>query len=136
MSEKMLLTEGVLLITAGSDTTSTGIILMPNCFPVLIADSIYPGLAGALFYLLKYPYALKRLQAEIDETFSSVEDIRMNKMSNCKYLKACVDESLRLAPPGPGMPPRTILPGGMIIDGEYYPEGVSLTDTTLLIVSY
>lgn len=67
---------------------------------------------------------MKRLQREIDDAFDNVEEIRMTKLAKCQYLKACVDESLRLAPPGPGMPPRTILKGGTIIDGEVFPEGV------------
>ncbi|RVX76061.1 hypothetical protein B0A52_00418 [Exophiala mesophila] len=108
LSKKMLLTEGVLLITAGSDTTST-------------------GLAAALFYLLKHPHCMKRLREELDSVFETVEEIRMTtKMTKCRYLKACIDESLRMAPPGPGMSPRTVMEGGMMIDGEYFPEGTDV----------
>ena len=68
---------------------------------------------------------MKRLREELDSVFETVEEIRMTtKMTKCRYLKACIDESLRMAPPGPGMSPRTVMEGGMMIDGEYFPEGV------------
>jgi benzoate 4-monooxygenase len=48
-------------------------------------------------------------------------------LQNIPYLKACLDESMRLYPPiGFGLPRRT-LPGGATIAGYYIPEGVTVS---------
>ena len=68
------------------------------------------GLAAALFYILQNPPVLKRLREELDDNFTTVDQIRTGaSLSRCVYLKAIVEESLRMAPPGPGIAPRTIL---------------------------
>lgn len=68
------------------------------------------GLAAALFYILQNPDVFKRLREEIDDNFTNIDEIRTGaSLSRCVYLKAIVEESLRMAPPGPGIAPRTIL---------------------------
>jgi cytochrome P450 len=42
------------------------------------------------------------------------------------YLRACIDECLRLCPPIPKALPREVLPGGLEVDGEFFPEGVNV----------
>ena len=67
-------------------------------------------MAATLFYLLKYPEAMAKLRQELDGKFSSADEIRSGpKLASCVYLRACVDEALRMAPPGPGILPRTAL---------------------------
>lgn len=69
------------LVVAGTDTTST-------------------ALAGILFYLTTNPRVASRLATELLTTFSSAEEIRQGpKLTGCKYLRAVIDESMRLAPP-------------------------------------
>jgi cytochrome P450 len=99
--------EANLLIVAGSDTTST-------------------ALAATLFYLLNNPNCLQRLTKEVLNTFDGVdvEDIRSGALLNsCTYLRACIDEALRLSPPVPGYLPREVQSGGAIIDGQSIPAG-------------
>jgi cytochrome P450 len=97
--------ESNVLLIAGSDTTST-------------------AFSAVFFYLLTAPEELKRLQKEIRSTFSSVEDIVSGtQLTSCKYLRACIDEAMRLAPPVPALLPREVLQGGMIIDGHSFPAG-------------
>jgi cytochrome P450 len=43
---------------------------------------------------------------------------------SCQYLKACIDEALRLAPAAPGALWREACEGGAFIDGEFIPEGL------------
>lgn len=74
-----------------------------------------------LFYLAHYPDGLAKLQSEIRTTFQSSEEIELGiKLSKCKYLRACIDESLRIAHPAPGELPREVRPGGAVIDGQHY----------------
>ncbi|EXJ70268.1 uncharacterized protein A1O5_06336 [Cladophialophora psammophila CBS 110553] len=108
LSRTALLTEGLLLVTGGSDTTST-------------------GMAATIFYLLKYPRCLERLYEELSRTFDHVDEIRTGrKLKTCLYLRACVQEALRMAPPGPGILPRIVLEGGQLIDGAVIPAGTQV----------
>lgn len=97
--------ESNLLIIAGSDTTST-------------------ALAATLFYLTRNPRALARLQAEVRARFADVEEIRQGAaLAGCAYLRACLDESMRLSPSVGGLLPREVLAGGMTVDGVAVPAG-------------
>ncbi|OQV11270.1 hypothetical protein CLAIMM_15131 [Cladophialophora immunda] len=85
------------------------------------------GMAATLFYLLKCPESMSKLRQELDSTFSSVNEIKSGgKLARCVYLRACVDEALRMAPPGPGILPRTALKGGETVNGEFIPEGIDV----------
>jgi cytochrome P450 len=100
--------EATTLLVAGSDTVSTAI-------------------SGLLFYLAHNPRCLEKLNVEIRSRFSTVVDIRRGyELSGAKYLRACIDETLRMSPPTPGYLGRTVLEGGITIDGQYFPAGVEL----------
>lgn len=97
--------EAHLMIAAGGDTTST-------------------ALAAVLFYLSRNKDAYSKLIAEICSTFSDAESIRRGKrLSSCRYLKACIDEALRLAPAAPGALWREVCAGGITIDDQDIPAG-------------
>ncbi|KAH7125665.1 cytochrome P450 [Dendryphion nanum] len=100
--------ESNLLIIAGSDTTST-------------------AMAGTLFYLAHNARVLAKVIKEIRETFADVEEIVTGpKLSGCTYLRACIDETMRMTPPVAGALPRQVLPGGIDIDGHHIPAGVDV----------
>lgn len=105
-TEDALRGEALMLIPAGSDTTSN-------------------TLSAFWFYLTSNPAAYTRLKSEIRTTFSSSSSdiVPGPRLSSCTYLHACIDETMRLDPAGPSEPPREILPGGATIDGEFYPAG-------------
>jgi cytochrome P450 len=97
--------ESNLLIIAGSDTTST-------------------ALAATMFYLVHNPKVLEKLAKEVRAAFEEVEEIRSGPtLSKLHYLRACIDEAMRLSPSVGGVLPRQVLPGGLEIDGEKFPEG-------------
>lgn len=82
--------EAALLVLAGSDNTATAI-------------------TATLFYLAYNPQALAETQAEVRRTFSSPEAIRSgDQLSSCQYLRACVDEAMRLSS-APGLMPRSLI---------------------------
>ncbi|KAI1437349.1 isotrichodermin C-15 hydroxylase [Xylaria sp. CBS 124048] len=98
--------ESNLLIIAGSDTTST-------------------AMAATFFYLVRNPHALQKVTEEIRGKFNDVEEIAQGpQLNSCTYLRACIDEAMRMSPSVGGIPPREVLSGGFAIDGEYVPEGV------------
>jgi cytochrome P450 len=98
--------ESNLLIIAGSDTTST-------------------ALASAFFYLVHNLRTLKRLNDEVRSVFSDVEDIHAGSMLNsCHFLRAVIDESMRLSPPVGGILPREVLQNGLDIDDLHVPAGI------------
>jgi cytochrome P450 len=108
-----LSSEASLLISAGSDTTSI-------------------TLCSTMFYLLHNPRTLQNAVAEVRKSFNSVEDIPSG-IDRLKYLRACIDEALRLVPPVPSHLPREILSGGMTIDGQYFPQGTVVGVSTFAI---
>ncbi|KAK3385963.1 cytochrome P450 [Podospora didyma] len=98
--------ESNLLIIAGSDTTST-------------------AMAATLFYLVRNASALAKATAEVRSKFDNVEDIHQGPdLSACTYLRACIDEAMRLSPSVGGLLPREVLQGGTSIDGEFIPAGI------------
>ncbi|KAL9118706.1 MAG: hypothetical protein Q9187_004748 [Circinaria calcarea] len=103
-----LVSEAGLFIIAGSDTTIT-------------------ATTATIFYLLHYPSALIRLQGEIRKTFSNEEEICIGtQLSSCQYLYACIDEAMRLTPSVGSTLMREVLPGGLIVDGEWFPSGTDI----------
>ena len=101
--------ESATLIVAGSDTSSTAI-------------------AGVLFYLAHNPSAYARAAAEVRAAFASRDEIAMGaKLAGCKYLHACIDESLRMSPPvGSALWREVAAPGGAVVDGQRVPQGVDV----------
>jgi cytochrome P450 len=103
-STKELWGEANVLMIAGSDTTAT-------------------ALSSTVFHLCRNPEALAKLKAEIRSTFRSSDDIVSGKeLADCHYLKACLDEAMRMAPPVSGLLPREVI-APCKIDGHDIPEG-------------
>ncbi|KAL6852994.1 hypothetical protein ACO1O0_007543 [Amphichorda felina] len=97
--------ESNLLIIAGSDTTST-------------------AMAATLFYLVRNEAALRRVVEEVRSKFSDVEEIVQGPaLTSCTYLRACIDEAMRLSPSVGSILPREVLQGGQTIDGHAVPAG-------------
>lgn len=91
------------------------------------SDTTATQLAANFFYITQHANTWKRLNTEIRSKFSEVEDIRLGAaLESCDYLKAVVEETLRINPSVPGYPPREVLPGGINIAGEYLPAGVEV----------
>lgn len=57
-------------------------------------------MSALFFYLSRHPQCHEKLAQEVRTTFASGRDIHGGaKLSACKYLRACIDEALRMAPP-------------------------------------
>jgi cytochrome P450 len=97
--------ESNMLMLAGSDTTST-------------------TLSATIFYLLHNLRNMEQLKSEVRENFNNVEEIVTGpQLNSLVYLKACIDEAMRLAPSLPAAIPREVTDGGLEVDGVFLPEG-------------
>ncbi|KAG8159543.1 hypothetical protein KVR01_010180 [Diaporthe batatas] len=87
------------------------------------------ALSAAFFYLSRYPLVYARLAAEVREAFSDESLIRGGpQLLGCKYLRAVIDETLRMSPPTTVMPWREVdrqlsLKEPCVIDGHVVPGG-------------
>lgn len=91
------------------------------------SDTSRVVITSTLFYCLHNPDTLKLLEAEVRAAFDNVEDVCIGeRLDSCCYLRACIDESMRLSPPLGAIMPRQVLPGGLHVDGHFFPEGAEL----------
>ena len=75
-------------------------------------------------YLSRDKSCYEILSSEILTTFPDLESIRQGPLlASCHYLRACLDETMRFAPPTPGPLWREVGVGGAIIDGQHVPAG-------------
>lgn len=94
------------------------------------ADTTSALLCAALFYLSRNHTAYTKLAHEIRTSFNAGNDIRLGpKLSGSKYLRATIDETLRISPPAPGtmwreLPSTDKRP--LVIDGHVIPPGVQV----------
>lgn len=103
------------------------------------SDSTSTAISSSLFYLLHNPTALKQLAHLVRSKFSSLEDIRPSSPqispANFPYLRACINEALRLSPPT-SAPPRKVLAGGLVINDEETGRKLPLPEGTVVAVSH
>ncbi|KAL4963647.1 cytochrome P450 [Aspergillus stella-maris] len=99
------------IINAGSDTTAI-------------------ALTQVLEFLLVNPPCLVKLREELDPVLDE-EDIvaPYDKVKDLPYLRACIDESLRIQPPTSAGLPRRTPPEGAQIMGEWIPGDTSISMT-------
>ncbi|RDW69963.1 hypothetical protein BP5796_08360 [Coleophoma crateriformis] len=110
---KFLESNASTLVTAGSETTAT-------------------ALSGMTYYLLHNPACLSRLQHEIRSAYSSSNAITGDSTQQNPYLKAVIEETLRIFPPAPvGMP--RVSPGAEV-DGHYVPAGTVVHSNTWVLM--
>lgn len=98
--------ESATLIVAGSDTSST-------------------AMCSVLFYLADNPDAYQRAAHEVRSKFTSCHDIAIGAtLASCTYLRACIDESLRISPPvGSALWREVHADGGARVDSLHIPKG-------------
>ncbi|KAI0411106.1 cytochrome P450 [Xylaria grammica] len=105
--------EAIFFLTAGGDTTSTGI-------------------SALFFYLARNPRCYRILADEIRAAFDSGASIRNGpRLASCSYLRACFDEALRMSPPITGTLWRQQAAHRgdsepLVIDGHIIPHGTQI----------
>ncbi|KAI1323176.1 benzoate 4-monooxygenase cytochrome P450 [Xylariaceae sp. FL0255] len=91
------------------------------------------SISMTLYYLVRYPETLTQLRAELDSVLSPKDSIApWAKVRSLPYLRACIDEAMRLAPPvATELIRRTPPDASILIDGEIIPP-----DTSVSIAAY
>ena len=104
-----LSSQATALIVAGSETTAT-------------------TLCGITYYLCRNPQVYRKLTSEIRGEFAQFDQITGRSTENLPYLKAVIDEGLRLYPPIAAGLPR--VSPGETVDGNYVPKGTIVSVNT------
>ncbi|TGO39668.1 hypothetical protein BHYA_0049g00030 [Botrytis hyacinthi] len=106
-----LVDEAFLFVFAGTDTTGSTI-------------------ANALYYILSSSSVSSNLLDELTaHGITSHETFNCNVVRRLPYLTAVVKESMRVHTMVPGVLPRIVPDGGVIVDGHFIPAGTSISQT-------
>ena len=88
--------------------------LLVDIWTLVLTPQLTKPRPATLFYCLNYPPALSRLKDEIRSVFADFDEIRsIQRLDSCQYLRACINEAMRLSPPVGAFLPREILAGGL-----------------------
>ncbi|RCI09955.1 hypothetical protein L249_8582 [Ophiocordyceps polyrhachis-furcata BCC 54312] len=108
LDDSELWNEALFFVTAGGTTVST-------------------AMCGLFFNLSHHPDIYARVAAEIRTVFSSGREIHNGpKLAGCRYLRAVIDESLRLSPPSLSplwREPDVSSTEAWVVDGHVIPPG-------------
>lgn len=107
ISHEELYADAQIMIMAGSETSAT-------------------LLAVAVYHLLRSPDKLAALRDEVRGAFSTGDELAFSDVSRLSYLRAVMDEALRIHAPLPAGINRVAPEGGAIIDDQFVPEGTVL----------
>lgn len=104
-----IVAEVSIMMNAGSDTTAI-------------------AMCNTMYCLLSNPTCLKKLREELDAVVDPSENVvPYDKVRHLPYLKACLDEAMRLLPPTSfGLPRRTPKEGTSIL-GDFIPGETSVS---------
>ena len=118
MGTEQLVTEAVMQLVAGSDTTSAAI-------------------RSIVLYVLTHPRVYAKLQAEVDAAVTGgkapvvpeiISDVEAKKLP---YMQACIKETMRVHAPTAGLFPKRVPDGGdtVMVDGKlvFLPGGTNVS---------
>lgn len=126
--------EALFFLAAGMSPLLHRWLTKKGYFPVLIeslpevgGDTVATATSATFFYLAHNPACYETLAREIRSSFESQQDIQAGpRLSSCTYLRACIEEALRMSPPVSTTLWRQRDPGNnqpLIVDGHVIPHG-------------
>ncbi|KAL3456113.1 cytochrome P450 [Aspergillus heterothallicus] len=94
-------------------------------------------LVSAIYHIYKYPRVLARLREELYNAVPLIpgEDIpSYHQIATLPYLRACIDEAMRIRPASTQGFPRVVPKGGRMIAGRFVDEGVTVSVPTYTLL--
>ena len=93
------------------------------------------ALTNAVWLLARNPSAASKLRAELDTALAGTDNDqpqlpRFDDVKDLPYLRACIDETMRLRPSIEGGLPRITPAQGMYVNGDWLPGGVTVSVST------
>ena len=110
-----MFSEAAVLMIAGSDTSGTGV-------------------CNTILHLIQDPARLAKLREELDAAIPIGTTVaRHDQVKDLVYLRACIDESLRLRPPQAQGLPRIVSEKGAVVQGHHLQPGTVVSVPTFTI---
>lgn len=88
-------------------------------------DTSATTMTAAIFYLLKHPHSLKKLEEELSQA-DLPEIPTVSQISKLPYLNAVIRETMRVFPTPTAPMERLVPQGGVTIAGMFFPMGTSV----------
>ncbi|KXH35671.1 hypothetical protein CSIM01_05065 [Colletotrichum simmondsii] len=107
--DRELFGEAIVMFVAGSDTTSTALLTI-------------------LWHLLAHKDAYDKVALEVRSTVTTRNELNYHKIQHLPYLRAVIEEGLRIFPPNAGFIPRQVLQsdGAFVLHGIPLPVGTEV----------
>lgn len=120
----------------GEDLNLSAGEILAECSVMMNAgtDTTIAALTNTIYLIYKHPYVLQKLREEIENATSSCDVPSYGTVANLLFLRACIEESLRLRPASSMGLPRVVPLGGRTIAGEFVPEGVTVSVPTYTLL--
>ncbi|KAF2246979.1 cytochrome P450 [Trematosphaeria pertusa] len=97
------------------------------------SDGTISVLNGTMYHLVRNPDEMALLAAEIRNAFKTEDVINLSALRDLPYLKAVLNEGMRMCNPTPVGAPRIVPPGGGMVSGERLPEGTFVNVHSLTV---
>lgn len=106
--------------------------IMSECSSMMNAgtETTTAAMTNTIFLLYTHPRVLQKLRKEIDAASPGNQIPTYDVMSRLPYLRACIEESLRVRPASSFGLPRIVPAGGREIAGKFVQEGVIVSVPT------
>jgi len=105
--------------------TRTEVRLNSSNFIIAGSDTTSSSMAATFYYLARHPDAYAKVAHEVRSTFGSPDEIRTGPaLTGCVYLRAAINEAMRMCPVAPQPLWRAAEQGGCVVDGQVIPAGL------------
>ncbi|KAK9783893.1 putative Cytochrome P450 [Seiridium cardinale] len=94
------------------------------------SDAVRFTIVATLYYWGRHADIYANVTREIRSIVADPEHITDATLSSLKYLRACIDETMRITPPKPSSVPREVNTGAIVVDGITIPAGMTVGTST------
>jgi cytochrome P450 len=97
-------------------------------------DTTTAALTNSIYLIYEHPKVLAKLREELDIATGIVEVPSYDQLANLPYLRAVIEESLRVRPASSMGLPRVVPKGGRWIAGQFIEEDVTVSVPTYTLL--